>query len=183
MRIVIAVVAASLCSACQELPDPVSQGPEAEVSVADLPAPSAETTEASETTEPGAAETDGEETAKTAPAPQPAPAPTPIAEKPRHLELTGLRIPPTPTVGAGVPAALSYAGGHEPTVKRVCFLWSGDGPYCWDYFSVEKDGNKITTSLTMKEARSYELEAYVEYETAGKLYKSNTVSASVTAQP
>lgn len=196
MRIVIAVVAASLCSACQGLEPPVSQTPEAEISVADLAPPAADTDKAQETTEPGAAETGGEVTAETAaatqspasppsspPASAPTPAPAPVTEKPRHLELTGLRIPPAPTVGDSVPAALSYAGNHEPTVKRVCFLWSGDGPYCWDYFSVERDDNKITTSLTMKEARSYELQAYVEYETAGKLYKSNVVSASVTAQP
>lgn len=192
MRIVIAVVAAGLCSACQSVDTPVSQAPEAEISVAGLASPAAETDKAQETTEPGAAHTGGEVTAGTAaaaqspasaPTPPPAPAPAPPAEKPRHLELTGLRIAPTPTVGDSVPAALSYAGNHEPALKRVCFLWSGDGPYCWDYFSVETDGNKITTSLTMKEARSYELQAYVEYETAGKLYKSNVVSASVTAQP
>ncbi|WP_436637778.1 hypothetical protein [Microbaculum sp. FT89] len=187
MRMIVILLAASLAAACEgpkpsytqlgtqlgASPDMIeAQGPQS----GDNAAATAEGSEG-DTASP-------QEMADAAP-PQasPASAPAPAAAKPQHIELTAMRIDPNPSVGASVPVSLSYSGSHAPDVKRVCFLWSGDGPYCWDFLSVDAKAGQINTSLTMKEAKAYTIAGYVEYQTAGRLYKSNTLSAPVAAHP
>ena len=143
MRGVFIFVIASLCSACQGLEPasaPLAQSPDVAAARQAAPSGAAPASAGSQTVgEPlalGAAET--------APPTPTVPPSAPPAEKPRHVQLTALQIDPDPAVGASTPVALTYAGSHAPVVKKVCFLWSGDGPYCWDYLAVDAKAGRIT---------------------------------------
>lgn len=188
MRLIVIVLAAGLAAACEGPKPSYSQlgtqlGPPPDAVETAIPQSGDSAATPADGSDGDAAPPQEMAVATLPQAPRAAPAPAPAVERPHHIELTAMRIDPDPSVGASVPVSLSYAGDHAPDVKRVCFLWSGDGPYCWDFLSVDAQARQINTGLTMKEAKAYTIAGYVEYQTAGRLYKSNTLSARVTAHP
>ncbi|RPJ06296.1 MAG: hypothetical protein EHM36_07160 [Deltaproteobacteria bacterium] len=76
------------------------------------------------------------------------------------------------------------ADGH-PTVKRACFYWSGDGPYCSNVKRVNY-GSPRTVEVELRSIPpgifgygTYQLECYVEYIRDGKPVRTNVVGAHV----
>ena len=82
---------------------------------------------------------------------------------------------------AGVPydAALRFEMTGNPRVEKVCFLWSGEGPYCWKDFRVSKWNHKITTRARTGNPNRYTLTAFVEYRNGDEKKESNRVSAAI----
>ena len=77
---------------------------------------------------------------------------------------------------AGVPydVALRYQG--SPTgIKEVCFLWSGEGPYCWPDLRVDKKAKLIRTKARTGNPNAYTLSGFVRYGDG----QTNTVSQKI----
>ena len=69
-------------------------------------------------------------------------------------------------------------GGNRFSVRKACFTWSGEGPYC---FPVRDDPNvkEFSARLHTGSRGSYNLRGYVEYLVFGEKKRSNTVGTMI----
>jgi len=89
--------------------------------------------------------------------------------------------------GESIRANISYAvkiifeADGKPEIKKACFYWSGDGPYCFRVTDVDF-GPPGTFRVWLRTDYSgfYKLECYVEYVRAGKSRSTNIISSQIT---
>ena len=62
-------------------------------------------------------------------------------------------------------------------ITKACFLWSGEGPFCFPPVSVKE--TSVSLKLFTGNPRKYKLTGFVEYEDGGKAKKLNKVSAQI----
>lgn len=78
------------------------------------------------------------------------------------LQLTEMVVKQKLKAGVPYDVALRYKG--DPTsVKEVCFLWSGEGPYCWSELRVDKKAKLIRTKARTGNPNKYTLEGFVRH--------------------
>lgn len=98
------------------------------------------------------------------------------------LKLTALTVAETLKAGVRYPAVMDYEAEGDVTVLVSCFLWSGEGPYC---FGSEQDagGKQVTTMLITRNPGRYRLEGYVKYTAGGAEQESNRVASTIVVEP
>jgi len=74
---------------------------------------------------------------------------------------------------------INFAADGNPEIRRACFYWTGDGPYCVNIKDV------VFGSVAYLEVPLYArygsaiLQCYVEYVRDEKIHRSNAVASSV----
>ena len=102
-----------------------------------------------------------------------------------EVRLLNIQVPGNESVRVTVeyPTNLAFQADGNPEIKRACFYWSGDGPYCFYVRNVDYGPpGRIqiwSRAPVVQKAGSYRVECYVEYLYNGKPRISNTVSTAV----
>jgi hypothetical protein len=102
-----------------------------------------------------------------------------------EVRLLSIQVPGNESVRVTVefPTNLTFQADGNPEIKRACFYWSGDGPYCYYARNVDYGPpGRIqiwSRAPVMQKMGSYRLEGYVEYLYNGKPRVSNTVNTAV----
>jgi hypothetical protein len=98
-----------------------------------------------------------------------------------ELRLLNATLPVVGVVKTGLPyeVKITFIADGEPMIRRVCFSWSGEGPYCYPVkpTSVEY-GSPGSFSIMLLPAfiGAYRAECYVEYFQGRKILRTNVVS-------
>lgn len=79
-------------------------------------------------------------------------------------------------------AHVIFESEDKPEVKRACFKWSGDGPYCFEVKDVNygSPGYFTVWLRTVNNSGSYMLECYAQYTRDGGTRLTNVVSTQVS---
>ena len=99
--------------------------------------------------------------------------------EPTNLELTKLVVDKNLRAGQRYNIALQFRMTGSPSVKRVCLLWSGEGPYCLRRIYTNKVSGEILTWARTDNPGMYRLTGYVEYQSGTEMKHSNRVSATI----
>jgi hypothetical protein len=102
-----------------------------------------------------------------------------------ELRLLSIEVPDNGNLKVGIQywVGINFEADGNPEIKRACFYWSGDGPYCVNvngvkytlphgYFQVPLRARAVSDSNR--------LEYYAEYIREGKRQRTNSVSSSIT---
>lgn len=103
---------------------------------------------------------------------------TPAASGTGTVSLNSLIVEKNLKTGS-YPVTLAFDMTGTPTIRRVCFRWSGEGPFCWASFKINKQKGHIETRATTRNAGRYVLSGFVEYMTGGSVTLSNEVTANI----
>ncbi len=84
-------------------------------------------------------------------------------------------------IKAGIPyqVTMPYTRTDKAKVTSACFLWSGEGPYCFNALTGKKS---IEVTLRTNNPNKYKLQGFVVYTSGGKSHKSNRVSAKINVK-
>jgi hypothetical protein len=107
----------------------------------------------------------------------------PLAEG--EVRLLSVQVPGSDVVRVSIPFVvnINFQAEDEPEIKRACFVWSGDGPYCVsirdkDYVAAGKIQVQTKNPGTTISG-SHTLECYVQYIYKGKTITSNVVNTHI----
>ena len=78
------------------------------------------------------------------------------------LSLTELIVDSNLKAAVPYAVALRYQGDAS-NVRQVCFMWSGEGPFCWSKFSVTPTQKLIQTQAVTRNPKSSSLTGFVRY--------------------
>jgi hypothetical protein len=92
-----------------------------------------------------------------------------------ELSLSAIVVKPQLKAGKPYDVALQYVGDAS-SVREVCFLWSGEGPFCWRAFKVDKKKMVIRTKARTGNPNTYMLSGFVRY---GSGQQTNRVQAPI----
>jgi hypothetical protein len=107
----------------------------------------------------------------------------PLAEG--EVRLLSLEVPGTNIFRIRAPSMvnITFQADGGPEIKRVCFFWSGDGPYCANVTDIDYGPpGKIRVQPRVPGAMaggSHALECYVQYIYKGKTMMSNVVNTTI----
>lgn len=93
-----------------------------------------------------------------------------------ELKLKSLQVDNPLKAGIAYEVRLPYTKIGNVKVRKGCFTWSGEGPYCFD---VNVRTQTIRTKLRTGNPGKYRLGGYIEYSSDGKKLKSNTVYSQI----
>jgi len=98
---------------------------------------------------------------------------------PGELRLLRLSVPGGHSIRTSTEyqVQIEYEAEEKPEIKRICFYYSGDGPYCTPKW--EASSGTITLWLRADRTGPHRLECYVEYIRDGKVQRTNSVARSV----
>ena len=74
---------------------------------------------------------------------------------------------------------INFEADGNPEIRRACFYWSGDGPYCVNVKDVEYGSIAYFEVPLYARYGSSILQCYVEYLRDEKVHRSNAVASSV----
>jgi len=75
---------------------------------------------------------------------------------------------------------IKFEAEGYPEISRVCFYWSGDGPYCTKIIKVKYGSpGTIYVDLRTDSFGPFYLESYVQYNRNGKIQSTNVVVAHI----
>lgn len=94
------------------------------------------------------------------------------------LQLTEMIVKQKLKAGVPYDVALRYKGDPS-SIKEVCFLWSGEGPYCWANLRVDKKAKLVRTKARTGTPSRYELSGFVRYSGG----ETNRVSKAIQVNP
>ena len=77
-------------------------------------------------------------------------------------------------------ARIYFEADGNPEIRKACFYWSGNGPYCVDVKDVEYGSFAYFDVPLTARFGSDSLQCYVEYVRDAKIQRSNAVASSVT---
>jgi hypothetical protein len=105
---------------------------------------------------------------------------TPVGEG----ELRLLKITPVESgsllVTVNHQITVDFEADGSPEVTRACFIWSGDGPYCYPVNDMNYGGHpRFEVSLKIRNGSNW-VECYAEYMRNRKKERTNRVSTSIT---
>lgn len=100
---------------------------------------------------------------------------SPAAHAADELTLSNMIVKQKLKAGRPYDVALRYEGDASGA-KEVCFSWSGEGPYCWKDFRVDKKAKLVRTKAQTGNPNKYTLSGFVRY---GDGQQTNAVSASI----
>jgi len=75
---------------------------------------------------------------------------------------------------------INFEADGNPEIRKACFYWSGDGPYCVDVKDVKYGSFAHFQVPLYARVSSDSLQCYVEYVRDGKIQRSNVVASRVT---
>ena len=103
---------------------------------------------------------------------------------PGEMRLLSLQLPDNGILKMYVEYYLTikyqYEAQGKPEIRRVCFTWSGDGPYCMVATRFQYSSEYGIEVPIVARPDVSRLECYVEYVREGKVRRTNTVLAYVT---
>jgi hypothetical protein len=74
----------------------------------------------------------------------------------------------------------NFEADGRPEMRRACFFWSGDGPYCSKVTKVNYGSpGTIHVDLVANTTGHYFLESYIQYVQDGKTRSTNVVSTHI----
>jgi len=99
-----------------------------------------------------------------------------------QITLLSLNVEEGIKAGSPYIALTPYKEKGDVKIIVSCFLWSGEGPFC---FRTEKDNaaKALRTVLLTRNAGNYRLEGFVKYSAGGEERESNRVSTRITVTP
>jgi hypothetical protein len=101
---------------------------------------------------------------------------------PGEVKLIGIDVPHEQGIKRNLPFVvnINFEADGKPEIRRACFYWSGDGPYCFKVIDVDYGSpGTIRVEPRAEESGSYVLEAYVLYIRDGKTQLSKAISTRV----
>jgi hypothetical protein len=103
---------------------------------------------------------------------------------PGELRLLRLDVPENGNLRTDIAYRIfiNFEADGKPEIRRVCFTWSGDGPYCVRVKHVEYGSDAYIELPLYARPGPSNLECYVEYIRDGKIRRTNTVLSSVNGQ-
>ena len=106
---------------------------------------------------------------------------------PGELRLLGASIPGSGVVYLGIfyEVKITFEADGEPTIRRACFSWSGEGPYCYaikpkDVEFGSPGSFRVTLPAALKTGTN-RLECYAEYVQDRKILRTNLIDFFVNA--
>jgi len=98
---------------------------------------------------------------------------------PGEVRLLKMDVPREGDIRIGIPFMVDiiFEAEGRPEMRRACFFWSGDGPYCSKVTKVNYGSpGTIYVELLNRSSGQYFLESYVQYVQDGKIRSTNVVS-------
>jgi hypothetical protein len=108
----------------------------------------------------------------------------PIA--PGEVRLLGINIRETGDILRNLqyPADISFEADGRPEIKRACFSWSGQGPYCFKVKDVNYGSGMIKVDFRSPNSPGdYTLESYVLYIRDERTRSTNVVRTRIWVIP
>ncbi len=101
-----------------------------------------------------------------------------------EVRLLSLQVPEGGTFRLGMTydVNITFEAEGSPEIRRACFSWSGDGPYCSKVNDVKYGltrGNFTVRVTAPSLSGSYYLECYAEYSRGRGTVRTNAVSSHV----
>jgi hypothetical protein len=99
-----------------------------------------------------------------------------------ELRLLSIAVPDNGNLKMSIQylVTIYFEADGKPEIRRVCFSWSGEGPYCVSAKNVKYGSERYIEVLLYAHADSNRLECYVEYVRDGKIRRTNTLLTYVT---
>jgi len=99
-----------------------------------------------------------------------------------ELRLLRMEVPESERLRTNVQfwVRINFEADGNPEIRRACFFWSGDGPYCVNVKDVEYGSIAYFQVPLYARFGSDSLQCYVEYVRDGKTQRSNAVATFVT---
>ncbi len=101
---------------------------------------------------------------------------------PGEVRLIKMEIPHQESIVRNLPfvVTIEFEADGKPEIRRACFYWSGDGPFCFKVMGVSYGSpGTIRVEPRAKESGSQVLEAYVLYMKDGKTQPTKIISSRV----
>lgn len=101
---------------------------------------------------------------------------------PGEVRLLKMDVPREGDIRIGIPFMVDiiFEAEGRPEMRRACFFWSGDGPYCSKVTKVNYGSpGTIYVELLNRSSGQYFLESYVQYVQDGKIRSTNVVSTHI----
>ncbi len=101
---------------------------------------------------------------------------------PGEVRLIKMEIPNQEGIVRNLPfvVKIEFEADGKPEIRRACFYWSGDGPFCFKVMDVSYGSpGTIRAEPRAKESGSHVLEAYVLYMKDGKTQPTKIISSRV----
>jgi hypothetical protein len=99
-----------------------------------------------------------------------------------ELRLVNARLPVVGAVQIGIPyeVKITFIADGQPRIRRACFFWSGDGPYCYPVRDLTYGSpGSFYVSLFANFVGQYRAECFVEYYQGTKILRTNVVGFDV----
>ncbi len=98
---------------------------------------------------------------------------------PGELRLLRLSVPGSQSIRTltDYQVNIYFEADSHPEIKRICFYYSGDGPYCVRKWEISS--GVITMWLRADRKGQHVLECQAEYVRDGKVQRTNSVATSV----
>jgi len=98
-----------------------------------------------------------------------------------ELRLLSAGLPVVGVVKIGMPyeVKITFIADGEPRIRRACFSWSGEGPYCYPIKPQDVaygSPGSFSIMLLPAFAGAYRAECYVEYYQGTKILRTNVVN-------
>lgn len=99
-----------------------------------------------------------------------------------EVRLLRIEVPQEGDIRSGYIFTVNFDFEAEgrPEIRRACFFWSGDGPYCARVTKVKYGSpGTIHVDLPANMIGHYFLESYIQYVQDGKTRSTNVVSTHI----
>ena len=102
--------------------------------------------------------------------------------EPGELRLLSMDVPENGNLKINLEYRVSvkFKADGNPEIRRACFFWSGDGPYCVRVKDVKYGSDAYVEVPIYGREGQHRLECYVEYVRDSKTRRTNTVNSFVS---
>jgi len=102
--------------------------------------------------------------------------------EPGELRLLSMDVPENGNLKINIEYRVSvkFKADGNPEIRRACFIWSGEGPYCVRVKDVKYGSDAYVEVPIYGREGQHRLECYVEYVRDGKTRRTNTVNSFVS---
>jgi len=106
----------------------------------------------------------------------------PLVEGELRLLSAGVAFGGVVTTGVSYEVKITFKADSQPTIRRACFSWEGQGPYCYHvnprYVYFGSPGT-FSVMFTPTFFGSQRVECYAEYYQGTKLLRTNVIYFNV----
>jgi len=104
---------------------------------------------------------------------------------PGELRLLTIEVPGAESIGTSLHylVKVTFESDGKSKIRKACFYWSGDGPYCHRVKEVDYGPpGTFRVWLRTDNPGFYRLECYVEYFRDGEIKVTNVISSQITVR-